>query len=93
MNQKDLLRPVADAASLSAPLDNFNTADAVEYLNALPLPLAANTLAALLALNFPEAGPNEIEVLMYAALVLMFITLVVNVIGSMIMMYAQRGNK
>ncbi|MEX3772900.1 phosphate ABC transporter permease subunit PstC [Pseudomonas sp. MYb118] len=53
----------------------------------------ANTLAALLALNFPEAGPNEIEVLMYAALVLMFITLVVNILGSMIMMYAQRGNK
>ncbi len=53
----------------------------------------ANTLAALLALNFPEAGPNEIEVLMYAALVLMLITLIVNIIGSMIMMYAQRGNK
>ena len=53
----------------------------------------ANTLAALLALNFPEAGPTEIEVLMYAALVLMFITLVVNVIGSMIMVYAQRGTK
>ncbi|QSL85396.1 phosphate ABC transporter permease subunit PstC [Pseudomonas atacamensis] len=53
----------------------------------------ANTLAALLALNFPEAGPNEIEVLMYAALVLMLITLIVNIFGSMIMMYAQRGNK
>lgn len=53
----------------------------------------ANTLAALLALNFPEAGPNEVEVLMYAALVLMFITLLVNVLGSMIMLYAQRGNK
>ncbi|WP_166367234.1 phosphate ABC transporter permease subunit PstC [Pseudomonas akapageensis] len=53
----------------------------------------ANTLAALLALNFPEAGPNEIEVLMYAALILMLITLVVNVIGSMFMFYAQRGNK
>ena len=53
----------------------------------------ANTLAALLALNFPEAGPTEIEVLMYAALVLMLITLIVNVIGSMIMVYAQRGTK
>ena len=53
----------------------------------------ANTLAALLALNFPEAGPNEIEVLMYAALVLMFITLAVNIAGSMIMMVAQRGSK
>ncbi len=53
----------------------------------------ANTLAALLALNFPEAGPNEIEVLMYAALILMLITLSVNIAGSLIMAYAQRGNK
>jgi len=53
----------------------------------------ANTLAALLALNFPEAGPNEIGVLMYAALVLMVITLVVNILGSMIIMYAQHGTK
>lgn len=49
----------------------------------------ANTLAALLALNFPEAGPNEVEVLMYAALVLMLITLVVNIVGSLIMTFAQ----
>ena len=35
----------------------------------------------------------EIEVLMYAALVLMLITLIVNVIGSMLMVYAQRGTK
>lgn len=47
MNQKQFLRPVVDAATLSAPLADYNTADAVEYLNALPLPLAANTLAAL----------------------------------------------
>ena len=53
----------------------------------------ANTLSALLALNFPEAGPNEVEVLMYAALVLMAITLVVNIAGSLIMGYAQRGSK
>ncbi|WP_449468165.1 magnesium transporter [Stenotrophomonas humi] len=47
MNQKQLLRPVADAATLSAPLADFNTADAVEYLNTLPLSQAADTLAAL----------------------------------------------
>lgn len=47
MNQKQLLRPVADAATLSAPLADFNTADAVEYLNTLTVPLAADTLAAL----------------------------------------------
>lgn len=51
----------------------------------------ANTLAALLALNFPEAGPREVEVLMYGALVLMAITLIVNIIGSSIMLLSKRG--
>jgi phosphate transport system permease protein len=50
----------------------------------------ANTLAALLALNFPEAGPREVEVLMYAALVLMLITLLVNILGSLIMLGAKK---
>jgi phosphate transport system permease protein len=50
----------------------------------------ANTLAALLALNFPEAGPKEVPVLMYAALVLLAITLIVNVAGSAIMTLAGR---
>ena len=48
----------------------------------------ANTLAALLANAFPEAHPKEVGVLMYAALVLLGITLVVNVIGSMILQRA-----
>ena len=51
----------------------------------------ANTLAALLALNFPEAGKREVEVLMYAALVLLAITLVVNVAGEMIMALSARA--
>ena len=51
----------------------------------------ANTLAALLALNFPEAGPREVQVLMYAALVLLAITLVVNLIGETIMTLSARG--
>jgi phosphate transport system permease protein len=50
----------------------------------------ANTLAALLALNFPEARPREVEVLMYAALVLLAITLVVNMIGEAIMTFSSR---
>jgi phosphate transport system permease protein len=50
----------------------------------------ANTLAALLALNFPEAGPREVQVLMYAALILLSITLVVNVIGEAIMAVSAR---
>jgi phosphate transport system permease protein len=44
-----------------------------------------NTLAALLANNFAEAGPTSIGVLMYAALVLMGITLLVNIIGALIL--------
>jgi phosphate transport system permease protein len=51
----------------------------------------ANTLAALLANSFPEASPKEVSVLMYAALVLLAITLVVNVFGSMLLMRAERG--
>lgn len=43
-----------------------------------------NTLAALLALNFPEAGQLEASVLMYAACVLLLITLAVNIIGAWI---------
>jgi len=49
-----------------------------------------NTLAALLALNFPEAGPPEVQVLMFAALVLLAITLIVNLIGDLIMAYSAR---
>jgi phosphate transport system permease protein len=44
----------------------------------------ANTLAALLALNFPEAAKVETQALMYAAVVLLLITLIVNVIGQAI---------
>ncbi len=50
----------------------------------------ANTLAALLANNFPEAGEQEEAVLMYAALILMAITLLVNLLGTAIM---QRASK
>jgi phosphate transport system permease protein len=48
----------------------------------------ANTLAALLANTFPEARPKDVGVLMYAALVLLGITLVVNVIGAVILQRA-----
>jgi phosphate transport system permease protein len=55
----------------------------------------ANTLAALLALNFPEAGQKETQVLMYAAVILLLITLVVNIIGQAIITLAssERGLK
>jgi phosphate transport system permease protein len=51
----------------------------------------ANTLAALLANNFPEAGVKQVGVLMYAALVLLGITLVVNIVGAAIIQRTSRG--
>jgi phosphate transport system permease protein len=53
----------------------------------------ANTLAALLANSFPEAGPKEVSVLMYAALVLLGITLIVNVFGAALLMRASRASE
>jgi len=51
----------------------------------------ANTLAALLANHFPEAGTIEVGALMYAALVLLAITLIVNIIGTLILQRANAG--
>jgi phosphate transport system permease protein len=50
----------------------------------------ANTLASLLASSFPEAGPIEVQALMYAALVLLLITFIVNVLGLGIQQYTVR---
>ncbi len=51
----------------------------------------ADTLAALLALNFPEASDMEIGVLMYAAVILLLITLLVNIAGELIISYTERS--
>lgn len=51
----------------------------------------ANTLAALLANHFPEADTVEVGALMYAALVLLGITLLVNIIGTLILQRAEAG--
>jgi phosphate transport system permease protein len=51
----------------------------------------ATTLAAVLALDFPEAKGAEAQVLMYAALVLLAITLAVNIAGTAIVTRASRG--
>jgi phosphate transport system permease protein len=50
----------------------------------------ANTLAALLALNFPEAGAHETQALMFAAVVLLVITLIVNIAGQAIITLTSR---
>ena len=52
----------------------------------------ANTLAALLANKFPEAASQiDVGVLMYAALVLLGLTLLVNIAGDLIMRREFRG--
>ncbi len=53
----------------------------------------ANTLASLMASNWPEAGAIEQNALMYAALALLAITFVVNVFGTWIMSYATRHTR
>ena len=50
----------------------------------------ANTLASLLASTFPEAGEIEIQALMYASLVLLVITFIVNVAGLSVQQYTMR---
>jgi phosphate transport system permease protein len=50
----------------------------------------ANTLAALLANRFPEASKIEVDALMYAALVLLGITLLVNVAGTWVILRTSR---
>ncbi len=50
----------------------------------------ANTLASLLASSFPEAGAIEVQALMYAAMVLLVITFLVNVVGLGIQQYTMR---
>jgi phosphate transport system permease protein len=50
----------------------------------------AGTLASLLASKFQEAeDPDEIAVLMYAAVVLMATTLLVNILGAYVLKVAQ----
>jgi len=51
------------------------------------------TLAALLANHFPEAGAVEVGALMYAALVLLGITLLVNIAGAFVLQRAEAGLK
>jgi len=51
----------------------------------------ANTLAALLANHFPEAGTVEVGALMYAALVLLAMTLAVNVAGALLLQRAAKA--
>jgi len=77
-------RALGETMALAMLCGNVNTMS-------LSLFSPANTLAALLANTFPEAQHNEVGILMYAALVLLGITLLVNVIGGLILERASVG--
>lgn len=53
----------------------------------------SSTLASLLANQFAEAQGMEVSVLMYAAAVLMLLTLLVNILGAWVLRLAQRNLK
>ena len=67
-----------------------HTAAPVPWREVLGRPLFFVVYAAVLALNFPEAKGAESQALMYAALVLLAITLAVNVLGTAIVNRASR---
>lgn len=77
-------RALGETMALAMLVGNFNVVS-------VSLFSPANTLAALLANNFSEAGPKDVGVLMYAALVLLAITLLVNVLGAAILQRASRN--
>jgi len=76
-------RALGETMALAMLIGNINDIS-------LSLFAPANTLASLLASTFPEAGEIEIQALMYAALVLLLITFVVNVVGLAVQQYTMR---
>jgi len=71
-------RAVGETMALAMLLGNSNTFD-------WSLFSPGNTLAALLANQWPESSPVEKGALMYAGLVLLGITLAINIIGTLIL--------
>lgn len=76
-------RALGETMALAMLIGNSNTMQ-------ISLFAPANTLASLLASTFPEAGEAEIQALMYAALVLLLITFLVNVLGLWIQQVTMR---
>lgn len=76
-------RALGETMALAMLIGNVNNIS-------LSLFAPANTLASLLASTFPEAGEIEIQALMYAALVLLVITFLVNVAGLAVQQYTMR---
>ena len=79
-------RALGETMALAMLLGNVNHFD-------VSLLAPGNTLAALIANEFPEADPPEVRVLLFAGMTLLTITLIVNVIGALLIQYANRGNK
>lgn len=71
-------RAVGETMALAMLLGNSNT---ISWSLFAP----GNTLAALLANQWPESNPIEKGALMYAGLVLLGITLLINIIGALIL--------
>jgi phosphate transport system permease protein len=76
-------RALGETMALAMLIGNINSIE-------LSLFAPANTLAALLASTFPEAGEVEVQALMYAALVLLVITFIVNIAGLAVQQYTMR---
>jgi phosphate transport system permease protein len=71
-------RAVGETMALAMLLGNKNSFD-------VSLFSPSNTLAALLANQWPESGHAEKGALMYAGLVLLAITLLINIVGTLIL--------
>ena len=72
-------RAVGETMALAMLFGNTNSFD-------WSLFAPGNTLAALLANQWPEAGTSEKSALLYAGLVLLAITLLINIVGTLIIM-------
>jgi phosphate transport system permease protein len=72
-------RAVGETMALAMLFGNTNTFD-------WSLFAPGNTLVALLANQWPEAGATEKSALLYAGLVLLGITLLINIVGTLIIM-------
>jgi phosphate transport system permease protein len=79
-------RAVGETMALAMLLGNKNSFD-------WSLFAPGNTLAALLANQWPEAGTSEKSALLYAGLVLLGITLLINIVGTVIVMRTSRSGE
>lgn len=80
-----LARALGETMAITMVIGNGNTASA-------SLLAPSNTLASKLALEFNEASGSQVAALMYLALILFFITIVVNSIARLLIWNMARAN-